>query len=784
MNKHVGSNFPIRYGNYYGPNYTGGEIVSPGERGDFFLKPINATDAAARDHDWRYANADDALAAGRKDISDWIRNDADRIMATALAERIKELEKNQSRTFEDSMELSRAHNAKTIFDKKPLPNLPDPIERFQWERPAPPPLAQDASDGVVKPTIADATNMCYRDAKNSRQAVDPLMLDLDGDGLELKAASGAILFDHNADGIKTGTGWINSDDGILVRDLNGDGAITSGRELFGIDTVKRNGAKAINAFDALADIDSNSDGNFTKADAAWNQVKVWRDLDQDGVSDTGELFTLDALGISRIGTVGSSTNTTGGSQAGTTVNGNFVAHSASFTRNGQTTLTAGAIDLQVSNFHREFTDRVALTAIAKALPTMQGSGRVRDLAQAVSLNTGLATALTAFSSATTRDTQMALIDNLITNWAKSSDFWSSIEDNLGGKDKVNLSITAPAGTTQEQFRNLIGVLEVFNGERFYEKPDSTQTMRVVAGFATSTEASTQGAAIVVRQGYTINPPANQLALLQQSYEALKQSIYGALVLQTRLKPYLDSISLTIGEKEIGFDTSALSAMLARKKQSNEREALFDLVELNRYADKTLQAVGFNGLELFGVWMDAVPDGSALRSEISALGYVLSGTQAGTANNDIFLGGAADESISAGAGNDFVNAGSGNDSVYGGEGNDVLQGGAGNDTLKGDAGNDILIGGAGNDTLEGGADADTLDGGIGNDTLKGGSGNDTYKLAAGSGVDVIDDYDTTAGNVDVVIFDGVASTAVTALERKGNHLVMKYAVSDQLTVEDY
>ncbi|MFM9928440.1 calcium-binding protein, partial [Variovorax sp. H27-G14] len=127
---------------------------------------------------------------------------------------------------------------------------------------------------------------------------------------------------------------------------------------------------------------------------------------------------------------------------------------------------------------------------------------------------------------------------------------------------------------------------------------------------------------------------------------------------------------------------------------------------------------------------------------------------------------------------------GNDYLTGGRWADIINGGIGDDTLKGDAGDDTLIGGAGNDTLEGGADADTLDGGIGNDTLKGGSGNDTYKLAAGSGVDVIDDYDTTTGNVDVVIFDGVASTAVTALERKGNHLVMKYAVSDQLTVEDY
>lgn len=36
-------------------------------------------------------------------------------------------------------------------------------------------------------------------------------------------------------------------------------------------------------------------------------------------------------------------------------------------------------------------------------------------------------------------------------------------------------------------------------------------------------------------------------LLDAAYAALKESVYGALVMQTRLKPYLDQISLSIGE---------------------------------------------------------------------------------------------------------------------------------------------------------------------------------------------------------------------------------------------
>ncbi|RUR71954.1 hypothetical protein EJP67_33425, partial [Variovorax guangxiensis] len=577
--------------------------------------------------------------------------------------------------------------SKWIYDKvKQGETINDPVDHRSWREPeAPAPLpGGDPFTGMPWPGVDPVAADDFQRARGWRQPVDPLMLDLDGDGLELKAANGSVLFDHDADGIRTGTGWISADDGILVRDLDGNGLIQTGRELFGVDTLKRNGEKAINAFDALADLDSNADGNFTSADLAWGQVKVWRDLDQDGISDAGELFSLDQLGITRIGVNGSATNTTGGNQAGTTINGNFIAQSGSFTRNGEShsvaaaNLSAGAIDLDSSNFHREFTDYIPLTDIAKTLPTMQGSGRVRDLAEAVSLTPELAVVLTSFSSAATREAQMALIDNLITTWAKSSDFWSSIEDNLGGKDNISLGITVPAGMTQEQFRNLIGVLEVFNGERFYEKPTSTATVRPVAGFTTSTETTTSGGVTLVRPAYAINPPAAQLALLQQSYETLKESIYGALILQTRLKPYLDSIDLVIDENGVRFDVTALVAKLDALKASNERTALIDLIELNRYAQGALQEVGFIGLEHLRSWIESLPVDSALRAELSSLNVYAGSSANGSTKGDIYVGNTNANSFSGGTGNDLLDGGAGNDNLTGGDGADTLIGGDGND----------------------------------------------------------------------------------------------------------
>ncbi len=69
----------------------------------------------------------------------------------------------------------------------------------------------------------------------------PMILDLDGDGIETFGANGQVLFDHDGDGDKHGSGWVKSDDGLLVLDINGNGTIDSGRELFGENTLLADG---------------------------------------------------------------------------------------------------------------------------------------------------------------------------------------------------------------------------------------------------------------------------------------------------------------------------------------------------------------------------------------------------------------------------------------------------------------------------------------------------------------------------------------------------------------
>ena len=75
-----------------------------------------------------------------------------------------------------------------------------------------------------------------RAAKSARWASggDPLILDLDGDGIETVAMDrGSIYFDGDANRFSERTGWVKGDDGFLVLDENGNGRVDDGTELFG-----------------------------------------------------------------------------------------------------------------------------------------------------------------------------------------------------------------------------------------------------------------------------------------------------------------------------------------------------------------------------------------------------------------------------------------------------------------------------------------------------------------------------------------------------------------------
>ena len=105
---------------------------------------------------------------------------------------------------------------------------------------------------------------------------------------------------HNGDKVAFKSSWVNSSDGILARDIDGDGKITSGAELFGNFTKLKNGELAKNGAQALKDLDDNNDGIFDSNDKAFNEILVWQDKNSDGISQKNELKTLNEHNIKSI----------------------------------------------------------------------------------------------------------------------------------------------------------------------------------------------------------------------------------------------------------------------------------------------------------------------------------------------------------------------------------------------------------------------------------------------------------------------------------------------------
>ena len=132
---------------------------------------------------------------------------------------------------------------------------------------------------------------------------DPIALDLNNNGkIDTLSLENGVFFDHNGDKIAFKSSWVNSSDGILARDIDGDGKITSGAELFGNKSKSNNhysytNPNAKDGFEALKEPDSNNDGIISNLDENFDKLQIWQDSNSNGVSETNELKSLSELGI-------------------------------------------------------------------------------------------------------------------------------------------------------------------------------------------------------------------------------------------------------------------------------------------------------------------------------------------------------------------------------------------------------------------------------------------------------------------------------------------------------
>ena len=127
--------------------------------------------------------------------------------------------------------------------------------------------------------------------------ITPIVIPL-RDGLapdELQDHFADVRFDADGTGLKKRWTWISKDAGWLVHDPRHTGKITSALQMFGGVTFWMFWN---NGYEALRSLDDNGDGVLTGEEL--KGLAIWRDVNKNGISESGEVFTLAYWGITAI----------------------------------------------------------------------------------------------------------------------------------------------------------------------------------------------------------------------------------------------------------------------------------------------------------------------------------------------------------------------------------------------------------------------------------------------------------------------------------------------------
>ena len=633
---------------------------------------------------------------------------------------------------------------------------------------------------------------------------DPLALDLNGDGkiginpISITASdkksgsnnnneNGGAYFDHNGDGVSHRSSWISKEDGILAYDRNGNGKIDDGGELFGnftqIKDKDGNQRLAKDGYEALKEFDSNNDGLIDNKDDKFKDLKIWQDANSNGISDEGELKSLDELGIASLSLNHNEVNEDLGG-------GNTLSLKGSYIKKDGTAHSMGDLNFNVDTINSKFKDETPLSSEDMARANIKGFGLLRDLRSAAALNKELAAALDSYSRLSTKEEQLKALPALIKAWSETAARSTGGNSNAAGYEvnlkgvKLPSNVSLGAGSninvdadgnvinsgnpnarrlslTPSQYQALLNSSNSIDESLLKEFESIKYKIKVIDAFTGSKTAELY---------YISNDDIKAIIKnTNETYEKILNYSYASLLAQTRLKGYADLISLDMisvpndtaagdnsksntanGGASAGdnskSDTANGGANASAKPKydfrlnftkvidkfkeinlSDPKKAFVDLAEFATLFQSKKEFAA--GLSLLAEFAYGANKRGVLSEYIAAIGQ--------ETQNKLDIATITSNSSGTNA-NDMMVGSEGKDTLYGGNGNDTLYGGEGNDKLYGGNDNDILYGGDGDDTLYGENGNDTLEGGAGNDGLDGGYGDDTYIFGRGDGADNIYD----------------------------------------------
>ncbi|MEI7473596.1 MAG: calcium-binding protein [bacterium] len=550
--------------------------------------------------------------------------------------------------------------------------------------------------------------------------VDPLIIDLDGNGFNLNNQATGAYFDLDKNGFAESTGWVSGNDIVLAMDRNNNGLIDDGGELFGDQTILKNGQKATSGVQALAELDTNADGKIDINDTNFGKLY--------GIKADGSIISLSDAGVKSISLTSTSTNEV--------INSNTLARTVNVTKTDGTIVKAGDFLLDRNVTDSIATDWVEISDDVAALPEVSSYGNVRWLSQAMQLDTtGTLKALVKqFTQSTDMKQRLILLDNILEKWT--------------GSDSID-----PASRGGYNAKKL-AVVESFAGKYFMDDSHS-----------------------IVQVGSTA------AVAFDQSYTLLKNEVYAQLMSQSILKDLYSSIfTYNATDNTILFSLDAAKTkILADIAQTPEvgKQELFEfarsLKEL-KLADNDEYKSFYNSLAtapLYKSLIDASSSNNIIFSkdnETQTEGTGISDVVFGTATNNTIYSRQGNDVIFAGAGNDYLDSCQGDDVVYGEAGDDTILGGDGNDIISGGAGNDIINGGNGNDTYLFGT-------GDGNDIIT-----DNFAYSTDAGIDTLK-FTGTLKQTDIAV-RGENSDLVITIKATGETIRLTDQFTPNFRIENF
>lgn len=540
----------------------------------------------------------------------------------------------------------------------------------------------------------------------------PLILDLDGDGIELttfNASTTDTFFDLDSDGFAEQTAWVGADDGLLVRDLNANGRIDDAGELFG--------SPSIDGFALLAQLDTNGDLIIDANDDDWDDLRIWKDANGDAITDEGELLTLASLDIVSIDLAGVSPSTS-------TISGNPISHTSTFKyANGSTDSIVDAWFVH-DQVNTQATQSYTLDLRALYLPTLRGFGQLADLHVAMSADGDLLT----------------LVEDFVDEWgfdrfADEASLDSDFEDILfawAGVDGVN-----PTSRGNYMDAQKLVFMEKFFGEGF-----------------------------VLHTGNP-NPGLVATSILNEAWNLLFSSLKSHMLVQLGAGSLFDAVNYDAFAGEVVGDTdiseAGVDALVSYATDTGVNTEAY-WIAVARFIQPIKDFGDFTSPE--NGWIDdAVYDSDPTLTwediKYSVTGIFNGDTLYGDSGDNTLNGGGGYDELWGYGGNDTLNGGDGDDELYGGDGDDTLNGGLDDDYLSGGAGADILNPGGGNDFAYGAGGDDIYYFTGGDDFYEDDSygGSDEIRLASGLDSSDLSFHGRGSGNLFITV-DGVGTIEIS------------------------